>query len=192
MAPIEQVRALFIDRDGVINEDIAYLHRRKDVIILPRVAEALKRLKTKGFLLIVVTNQPSVAKGFIAEEEVNELNKFIASKSGSYIDQFYFCPHHPNADLEAYRKVCVCRKPAPGMLLKASKDYPIDLKNSWLIGDMGSDIAAGRSAGCRTIMIKSPKNGKMIESGSDSNIHTEPDLYAEDLFGASQLIAGEL
>ena len=78
------------------------------------------------------------------------------------------------------------------MLLKASKDYPIDLKNSWLIGDMGSDIAAGRSAGCRTIMIKSPKNGKMIESSGDSDIYAEPDLCAEDLFGASKLITGKL
>jgi D-glycero-D-manno-heptose 1,7-bisphosphate phosphatase len=187
-----QNRAVFVDRDGVINENIDLLHRRKDIIILPRVNEALKRLKAKGFLLIGVTNQPSVARGLVTEKEVDHLNELINSKSGNYIDKFYFCPHHPNANLEAYRKVCVCRKPAPGMLLKVSKNHHVDLKNSWLIGDMRSDIAAGKSAGCQTIMIKSPNNEKIIESGVDFDAHAEPDLYAEDLFEASQLIVRRL
>lgn len=183
------LRAVFLDRDGVINHDADILYRKEQIVLYPNVKEALKELKNLDYLLIVINNQPAIARGLATEKDAKELNKFINSKLDNLIDDFYFCPHHPNASVEKYRKICDCRKPAPGLLLKAAEDFDIDLKKSWMIGDMPSDIQAGKLAGYKTILIKSENNYKIIKSGIKIDSNIQPDARADNLAEAANLIA---
>ncbi len=189
-------KAIFLDRDGVINEERkGFVYKKEDVFIFPWVLESLKILKDKGYLIIVVTNQPSIARGLVSEEGIRELHKYINKELKGLIDTFYFCPHHPEIHDDVpeyamkYRISCKCRKPSEGMLLQASKDFDINLKESWMIGDMVSDIVAGKRAGCKTITIKSYKNKEIIKSDIDFNQNEEPDFYANNLFEAAVLIS---
>lgn len=167
-------KAVFLDRDGVLIEDTGYPHKKEDIRILEKVKDVLKQLKDKGFLLIVISNQSSIARGFINEAGIIQIHDYINKQLDNSVDKFYFCPHHPDADLEAYRKICECRKPKPGMILQAAKDWDIDLEQSWMIGDKTSDIVAGNSAGCRTILIENEYSydrivGEYDESKIDPN-----------------------
>lgn len=193
-------KAIFLDRDGVIielpkgNEAYGFIYKKEDVRILPGVVEALKTLKNKNYLLIVVTNQPLIARGLANEEEIKCLHDFINTKVDNLVDRFYVCPHHPemhdDVPLKArkYRIVCDCRKPAPGMIFQAKKDFNIDLKHSWMIGDMIIDIAAGDAAGLKTIMIKSLANERVPKSGKPFNGNVKPTAYASHLLDATQYI----
>ncbi|MBS3075839.1 HAD family hydrolase [Candidatus Pacearchaeota archaeon] len=180
-------KAIFLDRDGVINKDVGLLYKKKDVKILPNVIKALKKLKEKDYLIVVITNQPVIARGLITEKRLIELNNFLNSLIENLIDEFYFCPHHPNANLEIYRRICECRKPAPGLILRAAKDLDIDLTKSWMIGDMPSDIVSGKSAGLKTILIESEKNKKVIETGKKWDIE-ESDYKSKNLLDALKYI----
>ncbi|MDD5193716.1 MAG: HAD family hydrolase [Candidatus Nanoarchaeia archaeon] len=180
-------KAVFLDRDGVLNKEIDLLHRKEDIEILPGVEEVLKKLKSLGYLLIVISNQPAIARGMITEEGVREINDYLNSLIGNLIDRFYFCPHHPNANLPQYRMVCECRKPAPGLILQAARDYGIDLAKSWMMGDMYSDVATGKAAGCKTILLESEQNKKIIESGKKWEVQ-EPDYKAKYLTEVLQII----
>lgn len=171
-------KAIFLDRDGVINEEIDLLCGKSDIVLCEGVKEALRLLKDRGFYLIVITNQPVIGRGLIDEGGIEELHKYLNSELDNLIDAFYFCPHHPNADLEEYRKTCDCRKPSPGMILKAAKDFDIDLKRSFMVGDMPSDITAGGKAGCKTVLMKSENNEKIIETGKKFDV--EEPLYKID------------
>ena len=128
---VEVNKAIFLDRDGVIIEEVDNLYKVEDIKIIQGVPETLKFLKKNGFKLIVVSNQPVIARGLATEEKVREIHKIINSKikeeTGNEIDKFFFCPHHPNADLEKYRVVCDCRKPFPGLILQAAKEFDIDI-----------------------------------------------------------------
>ena len=178
--------AIFLDRDGVLNKDTNLIHKKEDIIILPKVKEALELLK-KDFLLIVITNQPVIARGLITEKGIEEINNNLNSQLDNLINKFYFCPHHPNADLIEFRKICDCRKPSSGMILKAKDDFNIDLKNSWMIGDMPSDIACGKNAGVKTILTKSENNNKIIESDKKFD-GSKPDHIFDDLYKAAKFI----
>ena len=184
-------KAIFLDRDGVINKEVNYLIRKKDIKIINGVPEALKELKDRGFMLIVISNQPSVARGWVTKEGIeeinNEINRRIKEKSDIEIDKFYFCPHHPNATLKKFRKICKCRKPCPGMILQATKEFDINLEESWVIGDRISDIATGKEVGCKTILIEKEYSYNKIE-GKDFNINIKPDFKAKDLFAAIKKI----
>lgn len=184
-------KAIFIDRDGVINEDIGYIYRIEDIKIPKDVPQSLKKFKEMGFLLIVISNQPVIARGLATEEMIKNMNKEInnkiKTKSGVFIDRFYFCPHHPNANVEAYRKLCECRKPGTGMILQAAKDFDIDLKNSYMVGDRISDIIAGKNAGCTTFLVESKYNHKKIE-GNDYDMNTKPDFIINNLNDVIDLI----
>lgn len=151
-------RAVFLDRDGVLIEDNGLLIRAEEIRLFDDAPSALALFKSTGFLLIVVTNQTVVSRGLASEEEVAELNRAvrdsIVKAGGPLLDAFYVCPHHPNATLERYRKLCDCRKPRPGMLFQAAREWDIDLGSSFMIGDRITDIAAGASAGCRTILLR--------------------------------------
>lgn len=184
-------KAVFLDRDGVLIEDKGFqIYKKVDSVILPRVAEALRELKKSNYLLVVVTNQPVIARGLATEEEVEELNKEINNQLGNLIDKFYYCPHHPEMHpdtpehVKKYRIKCECRKPSPGMLLTAAKELDIDLMNSFMVGDMLSDIIAGKSAGCKTIMIESVNNDKIIKSYIEINKNIKPDYFFKDLYDA--------
>lgn len=193
-------KAVFLDRDGVIiglkKDDDAYgfILNESDVFLLPNTFEALKKFKEKGYLLIVITNQPSVARGIISEEKINEINNFINGQLNNIIDAFYFCPHHPEMHPDVpehakkYRIKCECRKPLPGMILQAAKKFDIDLSKSWMLGDMISDVATGKNAGCKTILIKSAANERIIKSAHPFDTNIKPDYYAENLLDAVKFI----
>jgi D-glycero-D-manno-heptose 1,7-bisphosphate phosphatase len=146
-------KAAFLDRDGVINRKAAtedeYVTRWQEMQILPGVAEGIALLNRAGFLVIVVSNQRGVAKGLITEAELNSIHKRMCDelmRAGAVIHSVYYCPH-------ALDPPCDCRKPQPGMLLRAAHMYHIELKCSWMIGDSDKDVGAGRSAGCKTVRV---------------------------------------
>jgi len=180
-------KAIFLDRDGVIIKEVNYLHKKEDIEILPGAIEALHKLKQQEYLLIVITNQPTIAKGLISKQGVKEIHDYLNNKLQNLIDRYYFCPHHPNADLEQYRINCNCRKPKSGMMLQAAKDFNIDLKNSWMIGDRISDIIAGNLAGCKTILIKRDYSYQRIQ-GDYSKNKTPPDFKVRSLKECLQII----
>ena len=144
-------KAIFLDRDGVINFDSPhYIKDISEVKIIPDVAKYLSLLKESGFLLIIITNQSAVGRGIITEQKLHEINSYIITqlkKNDVLIDGLYFCPHSPVDE-------CECRKPKPGLIFQATNDFDIDLRNSWMIGDKESDIIAGKQANCRTYLNK--------------------------------------
>jgi len=143
--------AAFLDRDGVINVDHGYVSRWEDFDFLPGVPEALLSLQKAGYQLIVISNQSGIGRGFYSERDLEELNLRIAhhlyEQLAIEMTGFYHCPHHPTDALGDYLMQCECRKPAPGMILRAEKDHNIDLAGSLLVGDKRSDIEAGKAAG---------------------------------------------
>lgn len=157
-------KAIFLDRDGTINELVGFLTDINLFNILPGVSEAIRKINKSSFLVIVVTNQPVIARGELTIEGLNNIHKkmeTILGQNGAYIDGIYYCPHHPDRGFEGERpdlKIdCNCRKPKPGLLLKAAQDYNIDLSESYMIGDSENDIKAGKAAGCKTILLNNKK-----------------------------------
>ncbi|MBR7126987.1 MAG: D-glycero-beta-D-manno-heptose 1,7-bisphosphate 7-phosphatase [Lentisphaeria bacterium] len=139
-------KACFLDRDGVLNVEVDYLHETEKLVIENGVIEALKILQQHNFKLLVVTNQAGVAKGFYSIDDVEKIHAEMAkifAEAGVKIDKFYYCPHHPD-----YTGKCNCRKPLPGMILQGAEEFDIDLKSSCMIGDRITDIQAGIAAGC--------------------------------------------
>lgn len=150
-------RAVFLDRDGTINIEKDYLHRIEDFEFIPGVPGAIKRLNDAGFLVIVVTNQSGVARGYYDERAVEILHEHIQrllAEHGARIDVFYLCPHHPIEGLGDYRVDCECRKGSPGMLLRAACEHDINFCLSYMIGDKLADIEAGVAAGCTPILVR--------------------------------------
>jgi len=150
-------KAVFFDRDGTLIKDGNYLSRIDQIEILPGVIDFCLKLQKKDYLLFVVTNQSGVARGFFDEQFVKDTHDYLASffeKQGVYFKKFYYCPHHPtDAKLLKYKIKCSCRKPAPGMLLKAAKEFNIDLSQSLMFGDKDIDTQAGNTAGCKSFNI---------------------------------------
>lgn len=153
-------KAIFLDRDGTINKYVGFLRNIDDFELIDGVAEAIRKINESGYLAIVVTNQPAIARGEVSFEELEEIhNKMetLLGKEGAYLDAIYYCPHHPHKGYEGERpelKIdCDCRKPKPGMLLKAAADFNIDLSRSWMVGDGENDIQAGINAGCKTVLL---------------------------------------
>ncbi len=142
--------AIFLDRDGTLNVDSGYVHKIEDWQWLEHAKEALKAFKLAGYVLIVVTNQSGIARGFYDEGAVLKLHDFVNGQLKTLDCEliFYYCPHHPDIS-----GPCECRKPLPQMLFQAASDHNIDLAKSWMIGDMQRDIEAGKAAGCKTLLI---------------------------------------
>lgn len=175
-------RAVFLDRDGTINKYVGFLRNIDEFELLDGVAEAIKKINASGYLAIVVTNQPVIARGEVSFEELQEIhNKMetLLGEQGAYVDAIYFCPHHPHKGYAGEKpelKIdCECRKPKPGMLIQAAKDFNIDLKNSWMIGDGENDILAGKNAGCHTALIQSEQK----EYGQEVSV-TSLDAFVND------------
>ena len=151
-------RAVFLDRDGVITQDPPhYAHRIDQLILIEGSGPAIKLLNTAQFKVIVITNQSGVAKGLYKEKDIEIFNREMVrqlNQADAYIDAIYYCPHHPEAEVQKYRTDCYCRKPKPGMLIDGGRTFNIDFKSSFLVGDKWSDIEAGRLAGCKTILVK--------------------------------------
>lgn len=185
-------RAIFLDRDGTINKYVGFLRDIDDFELLPDAAEAIRFINDHGFLVIVVTNQPVIARGEVTWDELETIhNKMetLLGEEGAYLDAIYFCPHHPDkgfaGEIESLKINCGCRKPKPGLLLQAAKDFNIDLNQSWMIGDSLRDIEAGKNAGCKTILL----TGEGTENGdSDKDVENsekaKPDFKCKNLLSA--------
>ena len=149
--------AVFLDRDGTINQEIDYLYRIEDFEFVPGVPEAIKLLNDAGLFVVVVTNQSGVARGYYSEADVEALHRHIATELaalGARVDAWLYCPHHPSGK-GRYAVACRCRKPLPGMLLEAAARFGIDLSVSVMIGDKRADVEAGLAADCRPILVRS-------------------------------------
>jgi D-glycero-D-manno-heptose 1,7-bisphosphate phosphatase len=151
-------KAIFLDRDGVINQDPPhYAHRIDQLALIDGSGQAIRALNDAGFTVIIITNQSGVAKGLYPEEDFHIFNnamlELLAGHNAS-VDAIYYCPHHPEAKVEKYRVNCTCRKPKPGMLIEGGKRFDINFTSSFLVGDKWSDIEAGRSVGCKTILVR--------------------------------------
>ena len=161
-------KAIFLDRDETLIEDPGYINHPDQVKPLDGVAEALAELKALGYKLIVVTNQSAVARGIVTEKVLGEIHnrlKQLLAEKGVFLDRIYYCPFHPEGVVPKYRKESNCRKPNPGMLLRAADEMDIDLGRSWCIGNSSRDIEAGLRAGCRTILIDLPSHQKQLSPG---------------------------
>lgn len=149
--------ALFLDRDGVIIEEVDYLRHPEQVVLIPGSAEAIAHANRCAIPVVICTNQAGVARGYFPEESVTLVHQHLdqlLSAFGAHIDRFYYCPHHPTEGVGAYARACECRKPQPGMLFQAAKELGLDLSRSWLVGDKISDLQAGVAAGCQTILVE--------------------------------------
>ena len=157
--------AVFFDRDGVLNIDHGYTYRQEDFEWMPGAIETIKRFNDRGFLVFVVTNQSGVARGYYKEADVNKLHQYMQqelAQHAAHIDAFYYCPHHPYGQGK-YRKVCDCRKPRPGMILKALSEWPVDQKRTVVIGDKPSDIEAATAAGLKGYLFSDDNLYLIIE-----------------------------
>jgi D-glycero-D-manno-heptose 1,7-bisphosphate phosphatase len=173
-------RAVFMDRDGTINVEVQYLCNADEFQLIPGVAQALKRLKDAGFLLVVVTNQSGVGRGLYDEAALNAVHERMhqdLASFGASIDACYFCPHHPEHALGHYRQECACRKPLPGMLHQAAEELDIDLASSFMIGDKLGDIEAGLNAGCTSLMVLTGYGAEHSKRRPES-VQLYPDLPA--------------
>ena len=166
-------KAVFLDRDGTINKYVGFLRDIDEFELLPGVAEAVRKINASGYLAIVATNQPVIARGEVTREELGEIhNKMetLLGKEGAYLDAIYYCPHHPDkgydGEVPELKVECECRKPKPGMLINAAIDLNIDLSSSWVVGDGENDIEAGKSAGCRTALIGNGTYGQDMTTRS--------------------------
>jgi D-glycero-D-manno-heptose 1,7-bisphosphate phosphatase len=189
------VRAVFLDRDGVLVDDVGPLVRCADVRVLPGVVEALGILRDAGWALVVVSNQTVVARGLASEADVCALQADIADlllgAGAPALDDFLFCPHHPRATRPSYRVACGCRKPEPGLIRRACHRHGIDATKSVMIGDRPSDVVAGTRAGCRTVWVQTGRH-------LDAPIETlaplappKPDHVCGDLLAAAHWIVAQ-
>jgi len=176
--------AVFLDRDGTINEEVGYLSHVRELVLIPGAVEAIRLLNDAGMLAVVVSNQSGVARGYFDEKTVIGIHERIndlLKASGAHIDRFYYCPHHPTEGATPYRMACRCRKPEPGMILRARDDMQINLARSFLVGDMEKDMEAARNAGVAGILVRTGYGG-MCGTG------VNPAYVAPDVLAAVQWI----
>jgi D-glycero-D-manno-heptose 1,7-bisphosphate phosphatase len=183
-------RAVFIDRDGTISEEVGYINHASRFRLFPYSAAAIKQLHEDGYLAIVITNQAGVARGYFSETMVLAVHKRMTDEleaGGATLDAIYYCAHHPSVGDTPYRLNCDCRKPKPGLLLRAAHDFDIDLENSWMVGDRYSDIELAANAGVKSALVLSGYGRGEWEHQRD-NWTIQPDLVAEDLLAVVNLI----
>jgi len=171
-------KAVFLDRDGVINVDKEYVHKIEDFDFIPRAIDALKILSKTNFKIIIVTDQSGIGRGYYTVKDYNAVTEYMLSefnKNNIRIDEIYYCPHHPEEN-------CECRKPNKKLILNAEKSFNLDLEKSYIIGDKTKDIMLGKNAGCKTIAVKTGKGG------NDGEFDVKPDFIADDLSDAVNII----
>jgi D,D-heptose 1,7-bisphosphate phosphatase len=179
-------KAIFIDKDGTLIKDVPYNVDPELIVLEPYAGKAMQLFQEQGFMLVVVTNQSGIARGYFREEQLAGVQQKINALLGEYkvqFDGFFYCPHHPEGTIFPYAIDCHCRKPNPGMLQTAAAQLGIDLKQSWMIGDILHDIEAGNQAGCRSLLIN---NGH--ETEWKLNPLRQPLYVASDLLDAAQFI----
>ena len=175
-------KAIFLDRDGTINKHIGFLRNKEEFELLPDVSKAIKLINESGYLAIVITNQPVIARGEVTVSELEDIhNKMetLLGKEGAYLDGLYYCPHHPDkgfeGEIQELKIDCDCRKPKPGLIMRACKDFNIDPKQSWMVGDDSRDIGCGKNAGTHTALIGEE------DFGQDITVHSLLDAVNEIL-----------
>lgn len=169
-------RAVFLDRDGTVIVDTLFSTDPARLEPMPGAVEALRRLQEAGFLLVIITNQSGVARGYFTEEDLDAFHRHMAdwfAQRDVRLAGVYFCPHHPDGTTPALSCACDCRKPAPGMILRAARELNVDPAASWMVGDRDADVGAGRAAGCRTIRVAGSSEGNGLAADFDA-----PDLAA--------------
>ncbi|HEV2707756.1 MAG TPA: HAD family hydrolase [Pyrinomonadaceae bacterium] len=183
-------RAVFIDRDGTISEEVGYVNHPTRYRVFPYSAAAVKLLNEAGWLAILVTNQAGVARGYFREEMIGAVHEILArelERGGARLDALYYCPHHPSVGEPPYRLDCDCRKPKPGLIQRAAAELDIDLSSSWMVGDRYSDTELARNAGVRSAFVLSGYGRGEWEHQRAAWRHL-PDLVAQDLLEAVQKI----
>jgi D-glycero-D-manno-heptose 1,7-bisphosphate phosphatase len=186
-------RAVFIDRDGTISEEVGYINHPSRFRVFPYAAAAIKHLNDAGWLTIVVTNQAGVARGYFSEDMIqtvhDEMTKELEN-GGARLDAVYYCAHHPSVGEPPYRFDCDCRKPKPGLISRAARDFDIDLAGSWMVGDRYSDVELARNAGVKSMFVLSGY-GRGEWEHQRSSWTEQPDLVAENLLEAVRVIVAE-
>lgn len=186
-------RAVFIDRDGTISEEVGYINHRSRFRVFPYAAAAIKHLNDNGWLAIVVTNQAGVARGYFDEAMIktvhSEMNREL-EQQGAKLDAVYYCAHHPSVGEPPYRFDCDCRKPKPGLIMRAAHDFEIDLSASWMVGDRYSDVELAKNAGVHSMFVLSGY-GRGEWEHQRQNWNEQPEQVADDLLAAVQIITGK-
>lgn len=180
-------KAAFLDQNGTLTPELHYGIAR-ELELSDEIVEGLQRLQSNGYLLIIVSHQPGVAHGFCTAADVEQAKNLLyasCARPGIYLDGFYYCPHDPHGVVPEYNTDCDCRKPQPGLLLKASRDLGIDLSQSWMVGHILNDVEAGNRAGCKSVMINDGSEKTWV-----SGAYRFPEYFASDLAEASKYIVG--
>lgn len=186
---MEQV--VFLDRDGTLNQEVHYLHKPEDLKLIPGVPEALGLLKESGYRLVVVTNQAGVARGYYTEEDVRNLHLYmnqVLERDGASIDAFYYCPHHPEYGVGAYRQACHCRKPDTGMFEMAGKRFEVDKARSFMVGDKLLDVEAGKNYGLTSILVGTGYGKEQHEQDVAAGQGFLYNCYADSMMEAARWI----
>lgn len=184
--------AVFIDRDGTISEEVGYINHPSRFRVFPYTAAAIKLLNDQGWLVVIITNQAGVARGYFPESMIETVHEKLLRElreKGARIDGIYYCAHHPTVGEPPYRQECDCRKPKPGLVIRASKDLNIALEQSWMIGDRYGDVELARNAGVSSALVLSGY-GRGEWENQRSLWQEQPDLVAEDLLQAVKSILG--
>ncbi|HEY9738269.1 MAG TPA: HAD family hydrolase [Trichocoleus sp.] len=169
-------KAIFLDKDGTLIEDVPYNVNPSRMLLCPGVLSGVKKLHQAGYLLIVISNQSGVARGYFTEAALGPVEQQLRRMLKVPLAGFYYCPHHPHGSVLEYAYACECRKPEPGMLFQAAADHGIDLRQSWFIGDILNDVEAGRKAGCRTILIDNGNETEWVLTPDRVPHHTTTDV----------------
>jgi len=182
-------RAVFLDKDGTLVEDVPYNVNPDLMQLTPGAEEGLRSLHAAGYKLIIISNQSGIARGYFPEEALVAVEKRshqMLAEMGVPLAGFYYCPHHPDGSVPNYSINCFCRKPEPGLILRAAREHDISLAQSWFIGDILNDVEAGQRAGCKTVLIDNGNETEWIFSPLRL-----PDYIATDLADAARLIEGK-
>ncbi len=187
--------AVFLDRDGTLNEEVGYIRDVNDLHLISGAAEAICKLNDNNIYAILTTNQSGPARGYYDEAHVNKLNdrlvELLKEKTGAWLDAVYYCPHLPDGDVPEYSKDCDCRKPNTGMIQQALKDFPdINLEHSYVLGDKATDIEFAVNAGCKGILLRTGY-GEEVLKGNYQELKTKPYLVCRDIGEAINRILGD-
>ncbi|MEI6127918.1 MAG: HAD family hydrolase [Pseudomonadota bacterium] len=184
--------AVFLDRDGTLNVEKGYIRDVNEIVLIPGAARAVRMLNDAGILALLTTNQTGAARGFYTIEHIHTLNsrvrELLHNEAGAYLDAIYYCPHYDKGIAAEYTMACDCRKPAPGMIFKALKDFPaIDIQASFVVGDKATDITFARNAGCRGILVRTGY-GEEILSGAYQALEVQPEIVCAAIMDAVEYI----
>jgi D-glycero-D-manno-heptose 1,7-bisphosphate phosphatase len=184
--------AVFLDRDGTIIEDVGYIGRREQVAFYPWSVDAVRSLNAAGLVVVVITNQSGVARGYFTELEVQRVHEYVTSvieEGGARIDAYYYCPHHPDGTVSRYALRCDCRKPGPGLVQRASRDLGLDPAHSFVVGDKWLDIGLAQAVGARGVLVRTGY-GAQEEARPQTNL--KPDVVVDNVVAAASWILRQL